>query len=73
MEAALGGAKKTHIKHWANVNYQSFGRYFPVLLNDGLVLKVEDPEGWELCQTTDEGPAVLKTLTSITSRQRKRT
>ena len=68
LEAAVGGAKKTRIMHWADVNYQSFKRYFPVLLDDGLIVKVEDPDGGEMYRTTEEGRIVLKTFTSVLGR-----
>ena len=68
LEAALGGAKKTHIMHWANVNYQSFRRIFPVLLDDGLIVRVEDHDGGDMYRTTEEGRAVLKTFTSVLGR-----
>jgi len=68
LEAASGGAKKTHIMHWANVNYQSFRRYFPVLLDDGLIVKVEDPDRGDMYRTTEEGRAVLKAFTTALGR-----
>jgi predicted transcriptional regulator len=42
---SIGGVKKTHIMYKANLNYVSFNRLFPVLVEQGYVVEAGDPEG----------------------------
>ena len=65
LEAALDGAKKTHIMHRANLNFLSFKRYFTELFTEGLVVEVSDPDGGVVYQTTEKGKSLLKMLRGV--------
>lgn len=60
LEVVSGGAKKTQIIQRANLNYLTFKRIFPVLLEGGFIVEEEDPDGSVLYHLTDEGRALLK-------------
>ena len=59
------GAKKTHIMYRANLNYVSFSKYFPALLEEGLMVEVDDPDGGVLYRTSEKGRALLKMLSAV--------
>lgn len=60
-----GGVKKTHIMYKANLNHVSFNRYFPVLVEEGYVVEVGDPDGGVLYRTSKKGLALLKKLNDV--------
>ena len=65
LRAALRGAKKTHIMYRANLNYVSFNKYFPALLEEGLMVKADDPDGFVLYRTSEKGRVLLKKLSEV--------
>ncbi len=71
LEAAMNGAKKTHIMHTANVNYYSFCKYFRMLLKDGLLTELRDPNGDPIYKTTEAGIEHLKMFARFSNRIRK--
>jgi predicted transcriptional regulator len=66
--------KKTHMMYRANLNYVSFNRLFPALVEQGLIVEAGDPEGGTLYRTSEKGLALIKALseaeTKITRRDR---
>lgn len=60
-----GGAKKTHIMYRANLNYVSFNKYFPVLLEEDLMVELDDPDGGVLYRTSEKGRGLLKLLDGV--------
>jgi predicted transcriptional regulator len=71
LEAASGGAKKTHIMQRANLNPVMFKKYFPVLLTHGLVVKEDDPDGGSLYRLSGDGRALLKMFRALRAKFRK--
>ncbi|MEM1530631.1 MAG: DUF4364 family protein [Candidatus Bathyarchaeia archaeon] len=72
LEAAINGAKKTRIMHMANVNYYSFCKYFNMLLEDGLIAEIKDPNGGSLYKTTESGIEHLKIFARFSNQMRKK-
>jgi predicted transcriptional regulator len=56
------GVKKTHIMYKANLNYVSFNRLFPVLVEQGYIVEAGDPEGGTLYRTSEKGMALIRVL-----------
>lgn len=65
LRAGLGGAKKTHIMHRANLNFLSFKRYFPAMLAEGMIVEVVDPDGGVMYLTAEKGKSLLKMLEAV--------
>ena len=66
LRSGLGkGAKKTHIMYRANLNFVSFNKYFPALLEEGLIVELDDPDGGVLYVTSEKGNALLKLLNGV--------
>ena len=60
---ALNGASKTRIMYRANLNFLRFNRYFFELLERGLIVNENDPNGGAVyCRTTEKGKDLLKVL-----------
>jgi predicted transcriptional regulator len=59
---STGAVKKTHMMYKANLNYVSFNRLFPVLVDQGLIAAAGDPEGGTLYRTSEKGLALIKAL-----------
>jgi len=59
------GAKKTHIMYRANLNFVSFNKYFPALLEGGLIVELDDPDGGVLYVTSEKGRVLLKLLNGV--------
>lgn len=57
--------KKTHIMYRANLNYVSFHRLFPVLVDQGYIVEVGDPEGGVLYRTSEKGMALVRVLSEV--------
>jgi len=57
--------KKTHIMYRANLNHVSFNRCFPVLVEQGYIVEVGDPEGGTLYRTSEKGMALIKALSEV--------
>ncbi|MDH5461403.1 MAG: winged helix-turn-helix domain-containing protein [Candidatus Bathyarchaeota archaeon] len=75
LECGLGkGTKKTHIMYRANLNFVSFNKYFFALLEKGLMVELNDPDGGMVYRTSEKGRDLFKLLTgvnkSLPSRQR---
>ena len=68
LRVAFRGAKKTHIMQGANLNPSMFRKYFPMLLENGLIVKKDDPDGGFLYGLSDEGKEFLKTYRSLRSK-----
>jgi predicted transcriptional regulator len=60
LEGALGGAKKTHIMHRANLNHRMVDKYIQMLLDAGLIAKCNDPDRGVLYKTTEKGRDFLR-------------
>jgi len=60
--------KKTHIMYRANLNYVSFNRCFPVLVEQGYIVEAGDPEGGTLYRTSEKGMALIKALSEVETR-----
>lgn len=56
------GVKKTHIMQRANLNPLMFKKYFPVLLENGLVAQKVGPDGDSTYALSDEGREFLRML-----------
>jgi len=54
------GVKKTHIMQRANLNPLMFKKYFPVLLENGLVARKVGPDGDSTYVLSDEGREFLR-------------
>jgi len=66
LRSGLGkGAKKTHIMYRANLNFVSFNKYFPALLEGGLIVELDDPDGGSLYITSEKGKALLRLLNGV--------
>jgi len=66
LRSGLGkGAKKTHIMYRANLNFVSFNKYFPALLEGGLIVELDDPDGGVFYMTSERGMALLKLLNGV--------
>lgn len=72
LKAASYGAKKTHIMQRANLNPSMFHKYFPTLLENGLLVERDDPDGGVLYEVSDEGREFLKMYRSLQARFRKK-
>jgi predicted transcriptional regulator len=72
LRAASGWAKKTHIMQRANLNPLMFKKYFPILLTNGLVVKLNDPDGGSVYRLSADGKALLKTYKTLRSKLRKK-
>ncbi len=60
---ALNGASKTRIMYRANMNFLRVNRYLPELLEKGLIVKDNDPDGGAVYYiTTEKGKDLLKVL-----------
>jgi predicted transcriptional regulator len=59
---SAGAVKKTHMMYRANLNYVSFNRVFPVLVEQGFIGEAGDPEGGTLYRTSEKGLALIKAL-----------
>ena len=60
---ALNGANKTRIMYRANLNFVRFKKYFSVLLDRGLIVGVNNPDGGRVVyKTTEKGRALLGAL-----------
>ena len=75
LECGLGKeTKKTHIMYRANLNFVSFNKYFFALLEKGLMVELNDPDGGMVYRTSEKGRDLFKLLTgvnkSLPSRQR---
>ena len=56
---ASGGVNKTGIVYGANLNFKMVGRYLPLLIERGLVVRV-DGEGGDVYEITERGREVLR-------------
>ena len=66
LRSGLGrGVKKTHIMYRANLNFVSFNKYFPALLEGGLIVELDDPDGGSLYITSEKGKALLRLLNGV--------
>jgi predicted transcriptional regulator len=66
LRSGLGeGAKKTHIMYRANLNCVSFKKVFPVLVDEGYMVEVDDPDGGVLYRISEKGRILLKLLNSV--------
>ncbi|NIO38551.1 hypothetical protein GTO27_12770 [Candidatus Bathyarchaeota archaeon] len=68
LAAISSGAKKTHVMQRANLNPMMFRKYFPTLLENGLVVKKDDPDGGFLYGLSGEGRELLKMYRDIRAR-----
>ena len=60
---ALNGAKKTRIMYRANLNFLRANRYLSELLERGLIVEEDDPNGGSVYyRTTERGKELLKVL-----------
>jgi len=59
---ATNGSNKTRIMYRANLNFLRFDRYLSELLEKGLVVEVNNPNGSVVYKTTEKGKALLSTL-----------
>jgi len=59
---ATNGSNKTRIMYRANLNFLRFDRYLSELLEKGLVVEVNNPNGSIVYKTTEKGKALLSTL-----------
>jgi predicted transcriptional regulator len=71
LKAASVGAKKTHIMQRANLNPTMFKKYFPVLLNNDLVVEGEDPDGGSVYGLSEEGRTLLNMFRALRAKLRK--
>jgi predicted transcriptional regulator len=71
LNAASGGAKKTHIMQRANLNPLMFRKYFPVLLRNGFLVVDGDPDGGSLYRLSGDGKALLKMFRALRAKFRK--
>jgi predicted transcriptional regulator len=71
LEAASGGAKKTHIMQRANLNPVMFKKYFPMLLRNGFLVVDGDPDGGSLYRLSGDGRALLKMFRALRAKFRK--
>jgi predicted transcriptional regulator len=72
LEAASGGAKKTHIMQRANLNPVMFKKYFPMLLRNGFLVVDGDPDGGSLYRLSGDGRALLKMFRALWAKFRKK-
>ena len=61
---ASGGVNKTGIVYGANLNFKMVGRYLPLLIERGLVVRL-DGEGGDVYEITERGREVLKNYREI--------
>jgi predicted transcriptional regulator len=59
---STGAVKKTHMMYKTNLNFVSFNRIFPILLEQGLIVDAGDPEGGTLYRTSEKGMSLIKVL-----------
>ena len=71
LKAASVGAKKTHIMQRANLNPLMLKKYFPVLLNNDLIVEGEDPDGGSMYGLSDEGRTLLNMYRALRAKFRK--
>jgi len=71
LKAASVGAKKTHIMQRANLNPLMLKKYFPVLLNNDLIVEGEDPDGGSVYGLSDEGRTLLNMYRALRAKFRK--
>jgi predicted transcriptional regulator len=60
--------KKTHIMQRANLNPMMFRKYFPKLVENGLIFKKNDPNGGFLYGLSSDGKELLKMYTGLRAR-----
>lgn len=65
LKAASDGAKKTHIMQRANRNPLMFKKYFPLLMENALIVEKADPDGGSIYMLSDEGREFLKKYMSL--------
>jgi len=61
---ALNGANKTRIMYRANLNFLGFHKYFSELLDKGLIVREDTPDGRVVYRTTDKGRRFLKIISN---------
>ena len=61
---ALNGANKTRIMYRANLNFLSFDKHVSELLDKGLIVRENSPDGRVVYRTTDRGKRFLKVISS---------
>ena len=66
LDEALGGVNKTSIVYGANLNFNMAERYLPLLLNRGLIVKLDGERG-DVYKITARGREVLKNYKQIRS------
>ena len=71
LKAASVGAKKTHIMQRANLNPTMFKKYFPVLLNNDLIVEGEDPDGGSVYGLSEEGRKLLSMYRALRMKFRR--
>ena len=59
LDEASGGVNKTGIVYGANLNFNMVGRYLPLLMKRGLIVRV-DGEGGVVYKITERGREVLR-------------
>lgn len=60
LRAASDGAKKTHIMQRANLNPLMFRKYFPVLLENRLIVEADGYDGDSIYRVSDDGRDFLR-------------
>lgn len=71
LNAASGGAKKTHIMQRANLNPLMSRKYFSMLLRNGWVVEDGDPDGGSVYRLSGDGKALLKMFRALRAKFRK--
>ena len=59
LDEALGGVNKTGIVYGANLNFNMAERYLPLLINRGLLARLNGERG-DVYRITDQGREILK-------------
>lgn len=65
LRAASDGAKKTHIMQRANLNPLMFRKYFPVLLENRLIVEADGYDGDSIYRVSDDGRDFLRMSHSL--------
>ena len=64
LDETLGGVNKTSIVYRTNLNFNMAERYLPLLLNRGLIVKLDGERG-DVYKITERGREVLKNYKQI--------
>ena len=64
LDKASGGVNKTRIVYGANLNFDMAGRYLPLLMKRGLILRFNGEKGVEY-RITERGRGVLRNYKQI--------